>query len=66
MKVLFNPIALRQAKIVYNFGLSECSRVKKLSSFKGSSYWLSDLCFEMFGTRSYGEGCRSLQVIFII
>ena len=24
----FNPIALRQAKIVYNFGLSECNRVK--------------------------------------
>ena len=25
---VFNPIALRKAKIVYNFGLSECSRVK--------------------------------------
>ena len=24
----FNPIALRMAKIVYNFGLSECNRVK--------------------------------------
>ena len=24
----FNPIALRKAKIVYNFGLTECSRVK--------------------------------------
>ena len=23
-----NPIALRKAKIVYNFGRSECSRVK--------------------------------------
>ena len=23
----FNPIALRRAKIVYNFGLSECNRV---------------------------------------
>ena len=23
----FNPTALRQAKIVYNFGLSECNRV---------------------------------------
>ena len=30
----FNPIALRKAKIVYNFGLSECNRVKvyKLSN----------------------------------
>ena len=26
-----NPIALRKAKIVYNFGLSECNRVKRLS-----------------------------------
>ena len=25
---LFNLIALRKAKIVYNFGLSECNRVK--------------------------------------
>ena len=24
-----NPIALRKAKIVHNFGLSECNRVKK-------------------------------------
>ena len=24
----FNPTALRKSKIVYNFGLSECSRVK--------------------------------------
>ena len=23
-----NPVALRKAKIVYNFGLSECNRVK--------------------------------------
>ena len=26
--ILFNSIALRKAKIVYNFGLSECNRVK--------------------------------------
>ena len=24
----FNPVALRKTKIAYNFGLSECSRVK--------------------------------------
>ena len=24
-----NPIALRKAKIVYNFGLSECNRIKE-------------------------------------
>ena len=27
-----NSIALRQAKIAYNFGLSECNRVKHLHS----------------------------------
>ena len=27
-KILFNPVALRKAKIAYNFGLSECNRVK--------------------------------------
>ena len=32
---LFNPIALRKAKIVYNFGFSECSRVKE----RICSYW---------------------------
>ena len=26
----FNPIALRKAKIVYNFGLSVCNRVKMI------------------------------------
>ena len=26
--VLLNPFALSKAKIVYNFGLSECNRVK--------------------------------------
>ena len=25
---VLNPITLRKAKIVYNFGLSECNRVK--------------------------------------
>ena len=29
MLPFFNPVALRKAKIVYNFGFSECNRVKK-------------------------------------
>ena len=29
----FNPIALRKAKIAYNFGLPECNRVKLLCQF---------------------------------
>ena len=28
----FNPIALRKAKIVQNFGLSECNRVNSISA----------------------------------
>ena len=28
-KSLFTPVALKKAKIAYNFGLSECNRVKK-------------------------------------
>ena len=28
-----NPTGLRKAKIVYNFGLSECNRIKGANSF---------------------------------
>ena len=34
LQLLFNPIALRKAKIVCNFGLSECNRVKKQISYE--------------------------------
>ena len=30
--VAINPFALRKAKIAYNFGLSECNRVKLVGS----------------------------------
>ena len=30
MNLLVNPIALRKAKNVYNFGFSECNRIKKM------------------------------------
>ena len=33
--VFFNPIALRKAKMVYHFGLSECNRVKSNSNLEG-------------------------------
>ena len=29
-KIMFNPVALRKAKIVCSFGLSECNRVKRI------------------------------------
>ena len=31
LSAFVNPIALRKAKIVYNFGLSECNKVKKVN-----------------------------------
>ena len=37
--MLFNPIALRKAKTVCNFGLSECNRVKEQKELKKS--WIS-------------------------
>ena len=33
-EIIFNPIALRKSKIVYNFGLAECTRVKEFSFYK--------------------------------
>ena len=33
-QIYLNPIALRKAKIVYDFGLSECNRVKVTLSGK--------------------------------
>ena len=32
---MINPIALRKAKIAYNFGLSECNRVKAELQIRG-------------------------------
>ena len=32
---LFNPITLRKTKIAYNYGLSECNRVKRREVFVG-------------------------------
>ena len=36
-KLTLNPTALRKAKIVYNFGFSECNRVK--STLTHTLYW---------------------------
>ena len=43
---LFNPIALRKAKIVYNFGLSECNRVKLYRYSRGEK----QLCLCIFAS----------------
>ena len=41
LSLYINPVALRKAKIAYNFGLSGCSRVNTGSS---PSRIISDLC----------------------
>ena len=37
-RTFINPIALRKANIVYNFGLIECNRVISLETFNGMCY----------------------------
>ena len=39
-----NPIALRKAKVVYNFGLSECSRVNSMLSEVRTKFGWSCAC----------------------
>ena len=38
ISLFFNPIAQRKAKIVFNFGLSGCNRVKNSPRFGRGSY----------------------------
>ena len=56
----FNPIALSNAKIVYNFGLSECNRVKIYSDIP-----LLLLFFFFFGGGGGGGGGGKLTVFWI-
>ena len=41
---LFYPIALKKAKIIYNFGLSECNRVKDKYSLCRNVGFMTLLC----------------------
>ena len=41
----FNPFALRKAKIVYNFGLSECNRSKAGKDLLCLQLMLDEACF---------------------
>ena len=45
-----NPIALRKAKIVYNFGHFECSRVKVCANRKGSD---QPVCLHILSYEQY-------------
>ena len=40
-----NPTPLRKAKIVYNFGLSECNRVKSWLPLRREANWKGQSCF---------------------
>ena len=40
---IFNPTALRKAKIVYNFGLSECKSIKGVSKISQQQRILNKL-----------------------
>ena len=49
-KKVINPIALRKAKIAYNFGLSECSRVEKtLNTFRGDNSHQKEFISHLIG-----------------
>ena len=50
-----NPIALRKAKIAYNFGLSECNKGLKKGIFRIYSFCSRD--------KSFGKGSKQQQVI---
>ena len=40
-QLVFNPIALRKAKIAYNFGLSGCNRVKQSGMYRINCFHLN-------------------------
>ena len=44
----FNPIALRKAEVVYNFGLSECNRVNDNSTSFTSLRYGADIWYTVF------------------
>ena len=48
-----NPVVLRKAKIVYNFGLSECNRVKRKSTVLSK-----DIKILFFAIFSYFLNCQ--------
>ena len=57
LRAVVNPVALRKAKIVYSFGLSECRRVKtiqtliRFSSQEQSDqviYWFFSISFAIY------------------
>ena len=61
--VNFNPIELRKAKIVCNFGLSECNRVKGQNLFYRSKFYpliRVDTFLDVFCSprKAIGKSCK--------
>ena len=61
-----NPIALRKAKVVYNFGLSECSRVNERNIFLHGSQLLTFCCFcKHFDLTCFTLYCDYFVTVFV-
>ena len=66
MQIFINPIALRKAKIVYNFGLSMCSGVKAIFYLQLSLFpdvevqFLTDLASQHSGPYAVNNICNVL------
>ena len=60
---IVNPIALRKAKIVYNFGLSQCNRVKEANSLAARICAFTTLYKDgTEGTCYWDKGCASCNM----
>ena len=60
---IVNPIALRKAKIVYNFGLSQCNRVKEANSLAARICAFTTLYKDgTEGTCYWDKGCASFNM----
>ena len=64
-----NPTALRKAKIVYNFGLSECNRVKRKTIVLSKDIKIIFFCniFLFFEVSKVGISIlRKIVVVFLL
>ena len=57
VQITLNPIALRKAKIVYNFDLSECNRVKGMNLF--SKQKIPSVLVAQIETKLFKVSCLS-------
>ena len=65
MTIYLSPVALRKARIVYNFGLSECNRVKFHWHESYHNWWALDL-LTLLVCSAYTLSCLSEAVIKVL